>query len=78
MSKERELLESCLDEMQYHGVPCPELVTKIKELLTQPEQGREPVAWRYLYSVNNSYTIFQQYPQGLADRGHIIEALYVG
>ena len=41
MSKERELLESCLDEMQYHEVPCPELVTKIKELLAQPEQEPE-------------------------------------
>ena len=38
MSKERELLESCLDEIQYHEVPCPELVTRIKELLAQPEQ----------------------------------------
>jgi predicted ester cyclase len=37
MSKERELLESCLDEMQYHSVDCPELVFKIKELLAEPE-----------------------------------------
>lgn len=48
MSKERELLESCLDEFQYHEVPCPELVTKIEELLAQPEQTeQEPVAWIY-------------------------------
>ena len=43
MNEERELLESCLDEMQYHEVPCPELVFEIKELLAQPEQ--EPAAW---------------------------------
>ena len=49
MSKERGLLESCLDEMQYHEVPCPELVIKIKELLAQPEQKQEPVAWHYIY-----------------------------
>jgi hypothetical protein len=38
MTIKRELLESCLDEMQYHEVPCSELVIKIKELLAQPEQ----------------------------------------
>jgi len=38
MSKERELLESCLEEMQYHSLVCPELVFKIQELLAQPEQ----------------------------------------
>jgi hypothetical protein len=43
VSKERELLESCLDEFQYQSFPCTELVTRIKELLAQPEQ--EPVAW---------------------------------
>jgi len=36
-SPERELLGSCLDEIQYHEVPCPELVIKIKELLAQPQ-----------------------------------------
>jgi len=38
MSKERELLESCLDEMQYHSLVCPELKFEIQELLAQPEQ----------------------------------------
>jgi hypothetical protein len=38
MSKERELLESCLDEFQYQSFPCTELVTRIKELLAQPKQ----------------------------------------
>ena len=37
MNKERELLESCLDEFQYQSFPCTELVTRIKELLAQPE-----------------------------------------
>lgn len=37
MSRERELLESCLDEMQYHNLVCPELKIDIKELLAQPE-----------------------------------------
>jgi hypothetical protein len=45
MSAERELLESCLDEMQYHETPCPELVIKIKELLAQPKQ--EPMIGMY-------------------------------
>jgi hypothetical protein len=43
MSKERELLESCLDEMQYHSLVCPELKFEIQELLAQPEQ-REPLS----------------------------------
>ena len=38
MTEERELLESCLDEFQYQSFPCTELVTRIQELLTQPEQ----------------------------------------
>jgi len=40
MSKERDLLESCLDEFHYYEVPCFELVIKIKELLAQT--GQEP------------------------------------
>jgi hypothetical protein len=48
MSKERELLESCLDEMQYHSVDCPELVFKIKELLAEPE--KEPLTDDYMYN----------------------------
>jgi len=43
-------------------------------LYLAPKQ--EPVAWRYHYSVNDCYTIFQQYPQGLVDAGKIIEPLY--
>jgi hypothetical protein len=38
--KEKDLLESCLDEFQYYEVPCFELVIKIKELLAQT--GQEP------------------------------------
>jgi len=39
MSKERDLLESCLDEMQYHNLVCPELKIDIQEFLAQPERG---------------------------------------
>ena len=38
MSKERELLWTCLEEMQYYEVPCPELINEIKQLLAQPKQ----------------------------------------
>ena len=41
MSKERELLESCLEEMQYHSLVCPELKFEIKELIAQPEQTEQ-------------------------------------
>lgn len=37
MSKARELLWTCLEEMQYYEVPCPELINEIKQLLNQPE-----------------------------------------
>ena len=68
MTKSRDLLESCLDEMQYHSLICPELVLEIQELLAQPEQEpfrglrlngdshpQEPVAWQ-LSSKDSSYT----------------------
>jgi len=75
MSKERDLLKRCLDFMLDEGANLNPLFKEVNdELLFQPEQ--EPVAWRYHYSVNDSYTIFQQYPQGLVDAGKIIEPLY--
>ena len=45
MSKERELLQRCLDEFDYKGVACNELCIDINKLLAQPEQTeQEPVA----------------------------------
>jgi hypothetical protein len=41
MSKERELLQRCLDEFEYKGVACNELCIDINKLLAQSE----PVAW---------------------------------
>ena len=38
MSRERDLLVSCLDEFQYHEVPCSDLIRTIKWLLNEPEQ----------------------------------------
>lgn len=55
MSKERELLESCLDEMQYHNLVCPELKIEIKELLAQPEQESK-IDFRGLRSNGDSYS----------------------
>ena len=43
MSKERELLQRCLDEFEYKGVACNELCIDINKLLAEPET--EPVAW---------------------------------
>ena len=39
MSKERELLQRCLDEFEYKGVACNELCIDINKLLAQPEQA---------------------------------------
>jgi hypothetical protein len=48
MSKERDLLVSCLDEFQYHEVPCSDLIRTIQWLLNEPEQTeQEPVAWMW-------------------------------
>jgi hypothetical protein len=48
MSKERELLQRCLDEFEYKGVACNELCIDINKLLAQPEQTeQEPVAWMW-------------------------------
>ena len=38
MSKERDLLVSCLDEFQYHEVPCSDLIRAIRWVLAEPEQ----------------------------------------
>lgn len=43
------------------------------DIMTKPPL---PVAWRYYYDINKSYTIFQQYPQGIIDRGCVVEPLY--
>ena len=51
MSKERGLLERCLDEFQYHEVPVDDLIREIKEFLAQSEQ--EPVAWMVETNFNN-------------------------
>ena len=53
MSKERDLLVSCLDEFQYHEVPCSDLIRTIRWILNEPEHivdvtdmvEQEPVAW---------------------------------
>jgi hypothetical protein len=55
MSKERDLLVSCLDEFQYHEVPCSDLIRTIRWILNEPEHivdvtdmvEQEPVAWMY-------------------------------
>jgi hypothetical protein len=86
MSKERELLKEIMTYFAKGDITIrkfendsdiAEALHNAQELLSQPEQTKqEPVAWRYHYSVNDSYTIFQQYPQGLVDAGKIIEPLY--
>ena len=43
MSKERELLQRCLDEFEYKGVACNELCIDINKLLAKPEQEPEPL-----------------------------------
>jgi hypothetical protein len=44
MSKERELLKLCAEAFALHN-KCPNLTGDINELLAQPEQEQEPVAW---------------------------------
>ena len=43
MSKERDLLVSCLDEFQYHEVSCSDLIRAIRWVLAEPEQEPEPL-----------------------------------
>jgi len=88
MSKERELLKKSLSWMvdlsdiyaserssdDRIKSMLKEQINNIRDLLAQPEQ--EPVAWMYYYDINKSYTIFQQYPQGIIDRGGVVEPLY--
>jgi hypothetical protein len=46
MSKERELLKLCAEAFALHN-KCPNLTGDINELLAQPEQEQEPVAWMW-------------------------------
>ena len=55
MSKERELLESCLAEMQYHNLVRPELKIEIKELLAKPEY--EVCASKYKDILSNVFHV---------------------
>ena len=61
MNKERELLESCLEEMQYHSLVCPELVFKIQELLAQPEHSEKGL------KENISQMAVEVYNEGFGD-----------
>jgi hypothetical protein len=76
MSKERELLESCLDEMQYHSLDCPELVFEIKELLAQLEHGDK------LYKIGKKENEMNEnddlgfYERMIADGEDVAELLY--
>ena len=56
MSKERELLQRCLDEFEYKGVACNELCIDINKLLAQPEKTeQDPVAWMYDHQIEVGY-----------------------
>jgi hypothetical protein len=45
MSKERELLERWLDDTIFEPEELDSLMEETRELLAQPEQEQEPVAW---------------------------------
>ena len=62
MSKARELLWTCLEEMQYYEVPCPELINEVKELLAQTEQ--EPDLW----VVTNTWELMNIFGQNLENK----------
>jgi len=84
MSKERELLESCLDEMQYHNLVCPELKIDIKELLAQPEHiadvgnmvVQEPVAWKVIDGTNGNYMFSRIKPTERSYKYDVVIPLY--
>lgn len=48
MSKERDLLKKIIKHMKYLYYECnKDLRDEIQELLAQPDQSNEPVAWFY-------------------------------
>lgn len=53
MSKERELLERWLDDTIFEPEELDSLMEETKELLAQPEQVQEPVAWMYEWYEND-------------------------
>ena len=60
MSKERELLRRCAVQLNstLNGTTSMRLAEEIEELLAQPEQEPEPVAWRY--KTHNRYTYTEE------------------
>ena len=74
MSKERELLQRCLDEFEYKGVACNELCIDINKLLAQPEQ--EPVAWKVIDKTNGEYMLSRVKPTERSYKYDVVIPLY--
>jgi hypothetical protein len=77
MSKERELLQRCLDEFEYKGVACNELCIDINKLLAQPEQPeQEPVAWKVIDKTNGEYMFSRIKPMERSYKYDVVIPLY--
>jgi len=74
MSKERELLQRCLDEFEYKGVACNELCIDINKLLAQPEQ--DPVAWKVIDKTNGEYMFSRVKPMERSYKYDVVIPLY--
>jgi len=74
MSKERELLQRCLDEFEYKGVACNELCIDINKLLAQPKQ--EPVAWKVIDGTNGKYMFSRIKPTERSYKYDVVIPLY--
>ena len=62
MSKERELLNRSRYNLDREY--CADLIDEIQELLAQPEQEQEPVAWRTYRVVTDDWQ-YHIFPYGL-------------
>ena len=74
MSKERDLLVSCLDEFQYHEVSCSDLIRAIRWVLAEPEQ--EPVAWKVIDRTNGEYMFSRVKPMERSYKYDVVIPLY--
>ena len=74
MSKERELLQRCLDEFEYKGVACNELCIDINKLLAQPEQ--DPVAWKVVDRTTGDFMFSRVKPMERSYKYDVVIPLY--
>jgi hypothetical protein len=78
MSKERELLERAIQLIDdaYEGKIALSLCNEIKELLAQPEQDQDPVAWKVVDRTTGDFMFSRVKPMERSYKYDVVIPLY--